>query len=256
MKNRWSADKHSIVEWEAVFPPVSNASDITKLLQFARELLAAGEREEVFQIVETSGPNAYHAKPGFTYADYLEQTLNETNTLPLFDLFCWVQPTHNGQLRTPGRVCYFDKKGKRVENEVENLGDLLVELRPKDVYLYGNAMQPIAPISLSGKRISADKSYSETEKEMGLDRPYVFISLHTDIWFPWVHGIMEAIFPARNKRGMYNNRKLALCHTPRLNRFIAAVRAATLELGGNWSYEVDVPAYAPMVTETGILLDV
>lgn len=59
-------------------------------------------------------------------------------------------------------------------------------------------------------------------------------------------------------RGMNDNRTLASCHTPRLNRFLSAARQLTLDLGGQWRRRAPEPGterYAPMVGESGIRLE-
>ena len=91
----------------------------------------------------------------------------------------------------------------------------------------------------------------------------VSIQLETDIWFPRVLGFLdreEESDPRRGPDDMYDNSALAARHTPRLNRFIASVREAALDLGAQWELEeFDEPGlhihYIPMCHETGIALD-
>ncbi|MCT2582886.1 hypothetical protein [Actinophytocola gossypii] len=56
----------------------------------------------------------------------------------------------------------------------------------------------------------------------------VSITPTTDLWWPW---FFADGFP-RGK--VVDNRALAHRHTPRLNRFLAIVRATTLRMGGSW----------------------
>jgi hypothetical protein len=55
----------------------------------------------------------------------------------------------------------------------------------------------------------------------------------------------------------YDNRKLAFCHTPRLNKFLGGVRESSQALGGTWSLsEAKGMArhYSTMVHESGLVL--
>jgi hypothetical protein len=255
-KNLWVANRNSFVKWLITFPPPSDAANTERLFQFAREFLAATEREDLFRIVETRPPYVFHAADGLNYADYMQQTAAQTGEIAFFNLggpYVGAVPKY-GQLQTPGRVCYFDAKGNLSDREIENLGFLLKQLRPKDANLNDLWMAPIAPITITGTGAAVPVQASQYRT---WDRPYLFISLYTDIWFPWVWGAMEDI-QAKSVQRLHDNRELAFCHTPRLNRFLASAHEITLELGGNW--EVDWPEipkfYAEMVTENGILLDV
>jgi hypothetical protein len=62
----------------------------------------------------------------------------------------------------------------------------------------------------------------------------VAFAIHADIWFPWIVGWLEE---GERFEPCIDNRPLARVHAPRLGRFLAAVKAATLAAGGAW--EVD-----------------
>jgi len=176
--------------------------------------------------------------------------------LPLFDLGSGVAPTSAGQLVTPARICYFDDDGVRVEAEVNDLGALLQRLRPGDVDEWSNFMAHVAPVTILSRSVVAPSSGGS-----GRQRPvWITLSLLTDLWFPWVLGTIEGEQPLNPlPRLLYDNRHLASCHTPRLNRFLTAVCRLAVDLGGEWSRrppEGSAQHYSQMVGEAEILLDV
>lgn len=78
---------------------------------------------------------------------------------------------------------------------------------------------------------------------------YVSITTHTDIWFPRVVGINDD----DDEHMWFDNLALARRHTPRLVRFLGAVRDAASALGGTWSHEaVTNINYTELVTDNGI----
>jgi hypothetical protein len=62
---------------------------------------------------------------------------------------------------------------------------------------------------------------------------------------------------ATDCNNMYDNQELALCHTPRLNRFLTRVYDLTQEIGAEWNFSLGDchKCYQPMLTEKGIQLD-
>ena len=88
------------------------------------------------------------------------------------------------------------------------------------------------------------------------------IGLPSDIWFPYVWGHLEDIDrilrhadgnPRRDAHfnevkqprwehvgQWYDNRELALQHTPRFNRFLQRVRQLGLDYGGTWAMDLSL----------------
>ena len=254
-RNHWIAlDEHPFAEWQAVFaPPVSHA-DVDRLLRFARGLLDAGEREGVYRIVETRPPLAFHARPGWTYADMLAQEYAAGRALSLFDLGLGAAPTRDGVLRTPARLCYFDSTGKAVSRDVDNAGELLARLRPDDIEAGDMFMAGISPVTVLSRTVTADELQSPAKR---LRAVQVRIALYTDIWFRRVLGMLDLLtLPATNGRSkLVDNAELAACHTPRLNAFVRSTRALALELGAEWRVspaEGMATNYVDQVTEFGL----
>lgn len=257
MVNRWvTRMSPPFAEWEMRLPAISDEAGVGTLLKFVTSFLEIGHREDVYRIMETRGPDAFRLDSGQTYTDYLRQATGRLGFIPLFTLGFGVAPTDAGLVRTPGRVCFYDSRGEMVEEEVENSGRLLASLRPQDVAEAGSrCMASMAPLTVMGEKVYTGNGHGPND---AAQRPIrVKVSLQTDIWFPRVLGILEDVFPAPNEEGMYDNRELALCHTPRLNRFLAGVQELVTEAGGEWELlapEGSAEHYAGMVSENGISL--
>lgn len=253
--NFWTARKDARVSWQAEFAPPASAGNLETLLRLTRAILATGERESIYRVLETCAPHTFRAAPGWDYADHLQQRFAETGVLPLFVEGSGVAPTAEGRLRTPGRICYFDA-GNVTEADVDDLGALLGRLHPekaRDGFLAGRFMARVAPVAVSGHPLRL----GQREFFGGLRPTLLRVDLHSDIWLPWVLGGLEER-PAPTVRGLWDNRRLAACHTPRFNRFLGNVREAVLAAGGAWSLlelEGSARQYAFMVTEHGIRLD-
>ena len=85
---------------------------------------------------------------------------------------------------------------------------------------------------------------------------YVSIRLYSDIWFPWIVGLIDETHDLAKR---FDNRALAQRHTPRLNRFLCAAREATLAAECPWSLNRDPDALRSdchfMVNDEGIDLE-
>jgi hypothetical protein len=110
-----------------------------------------------------------------------------------------------------------------VEAEVGDVGALMERLRP-DREERSAFFQPASPVTLLGEAPSVDSSL-EVRIQVRLD---------TDIWFPRVMGLIEDLPEDEDKPDWYDNAALAERHTPRLNAFLADLRASVQRLGGRW----------------------
>jgi len=88
-----------------------------------------------------------------------------------------------------------------------------------------------------------------------INQNHLQISLHTDIWFPWVVGFMTDK-PVQSKEEMYDNRQLAWRHTPRLNQCLTEIKELVVKAGGTWEVGTENvhEEYQHMVMDTGIEL--
>lgn len=206
MTNAWVVNDDPFVRWIADLSTVHDQPQ--RLLGWRRAVLEAGEEQAVYRVVEGE-PLAFAAGEA-------------------------------GRPRAVGRVAFFDREGIVTEAEVDDLGELLRNLRPEDVESGGFLMKHGPPVDL--------RMY---ERRVVLE---VAFALCSDIWLPWALGLLEDDYG----EGLYDNRPLAERHTPRLNAFLAAARAATEAAGGRWHLERDDtrPDVLAQVGAEGVRLDV
>lgn len=205
-KNKWRSYKHwNVDSWEAIFKD-SKMHDLSLILAFMTGVLEAGERERVLMIEEQEGEFAYHKSMGISYARHMNNVFEEHGEiLPLYSLY---PVTH---------LCYYDMDGNPTEEDVSDMGDLLAKVVPYeelDKYEWcGNS--PLA--------VNCD--YYPPSAKVNLDEEVFRLDVYTktDIWRPQTYLSDE-----------YDNLELAMCHTPRLNRFLAEFKRLTLEFGGEW----------------------
>jgi hypothetical protein len=226
-KNYWTTLKNSAAaSWFVTLPSIGSGG-VEKLLRFASGLLEAGEQENVYCIVQAGASEPYSEIHKYSYVEHLVEVMERTNILPLFSGEGRLIPTGNGQLQALSKVCYYDLSGSLVEAEIKDLGLLLKQLRPEKAEDSMGYMSHVAPITISG--------LTKIDVQNTRNNPvYISIKLETDIWFPWVVGFLEDCEPPLNLQDMFDNRELALQHTPRLNRFLSSVYDLVQELNGEW----------------------
>ncbi|GAA5134632.1 hypothetical protein [Pseudonocardia adelaidensis] len=141
-----------------------------------------------------------------------------------------------GALRTATRVAHVNGDGDVVECDVADMADLVAEVRSTAASVHTPALT-VTSLPRGGGGVSTTVSFA------------------TDIWLPWTSVAHE---PGMRWDELVDNSELATVHTPRLNAFLAAVREATEDVGGQWSLDEDLlfSLYAFEVDERGVLLDV
>jgi hypothetical protein len=258
-RNYWGTYRDDIAAWYGELPPPGKLG-VERAFEFARHILEAAEREQVLRTVFVPAQPVPQGEDVPTWLELMRAKFEQEGRLRLFPAWSpdeWL----GGGLRELARLAYF--KGDRiVEEDVDDVGALeksVVSARGGDP----EGIRFTRPLALSGG------SHNEPDQPLSPGRPptreiSISLSLYTDIWFPRVIGLdvgdhagrsRDWRHPARGGDGLMDNSALAARHTPRLNRFIEALRDAILELGGTWG-EPDVnTSYKSMVHRGGILLD-
>jgi hypothetical protein len=258
-RNYWATYRDSIATWYGQLPPPGKLG-MERVFEFARHILEAAEREQVMRLIFVPArPMAQNEKVP-TWLELMRARFEQEGDLSLFP-FGIPHETLGGHFRQPARLAYY--QGDRIiEQDVDDVGALeksVVTARGGDPY----GIRYTEPFVLGGG------SHNEPDQPLSPGRPptreiRMYLSLYTDIWFPRVVGLdvgddagrdPEARHPARGGDGLMDNSALAARHTPRLNRFIEALRDAILELGGTWGDPDVSPSDKPMVHRGGILLD-
>jgi hypothetical protein len=237
MLSHWQTFKDKCGSWEASFPP-EMWREPAPLFELVDLVCEVGKREGVYEILEVPARDewAYSAAatPTLTWGEHVRRMWRDHRSLMLFPAGGPVR-TDQGQLRTPARLCVFDEDGNVVERVVEDVGALFLATHPETDHA-----PHVCPIEIYGP--------FETDRAYPLD---LTVRLETDIWFPHVIGLD---FTTDDVEMVPN--AFAACHTPRFNRFLAALHAKVLELGGTWAINVEGTArnYAPWMLDDGIRL--
>jgi hypothetical protein len=252
MLNFWVSSKEILAGWRGKFSFEAGLSNLDQQLSFLVKVNEAAEQEHVRQALEPPIGHSEYLKDSdssrYTHAQYLQAYYFQTGEIS----YC--------SSISSTRLCYYDLEGKLVESDIKDAGKLLETLHPDKEWCRRNMsygvpvrliVQPERVSSSLSKVNISDAQSTDVEEERTVE---VSIFLYSDIWFPWVVGWLEE---RRTPDDKYDNRELAQCHTPRLNRFISTVRELILDYGGNWSIAYPDPFigfYASMLTEHGILL--
>lgn len=239
-KNYWISSKKDVYgQWCASFDDQNIGVD--RALPFLTSVLEAGERERVFRVKQTIQPFPYSELMNHSYGQHLKYLLEEEEEIMFFQHLSRAYPV--SALRggrslaptlTPASLCYYDVDGNINESEVTDMGELLEQLHGSEIDVFEDRgeIYPNPPIEISGEIPNSPRHE--------VDAFYLFITLKTDIWLPRVNGNLERSIQKRKGKpysyGGYDNLELAMCHTPRFNRFLAEVKQLTLDLGGRfWS---------------------
>jgi hypothetical protein len=245
MKNHWVCIRNEMpfAVWMASYK--GSIDRLPQALQFADEVIAVGKESSVYQLKDFVAPynscglKGYHADAFPTYSAYLQYASGLIGKMPFFDM-----GLNAVDLNAPGRICFYDTDDNLVERDVRDLGLLLEEL---GVDTADNAYaKRMPPVILFG--------YLDMVKDTSQLNWHLSIELWSDIWFPGVDGWRDEVDELDFYR--HDNRELALCHTPRLNAFVARVRELALQVGAKWEIET-IQIFGPLelITETGIKLD-
>lgn len=245
--------------WVAMYPTYfakwsieidcSKAADAKQLIEFAAKVIHLGAQEKVYRLLNVEGLSFANKEEDIYYIRHLNRSVKKNKQLPFFDLSTDAK-LYEGIYSTT-MIGYHESWEWIKENYVHDLGTLSRHINGTVEDQYA---AHVAPLTLKGSTLPL-----ENDQILG-DVARLDITLHTDIWFPWVVNFSHAqwfreVEPAAN--GLYDNRQLALRHTPRLNRFLEGVRRATDNIGGAWKLDqVSVhPQYRDQVSENGIHLE-
>ncbi len=234
MKNYWVSGRDIYGLWEAHFPNriSRDEENIMHFLGLVKQTLLFTEQ---FEILKISKLHPSGAQSIMEYLPFLQADILAGHGFLLSDMDTWPSVIST-------RLASYTLSGQIAEDAVSDVGELLRRLRPEmvgEVVYDRHYMVSQRAVSILG----GISDYHGTS---------LHISINTDIWFPWVVGNMEE---DREPDSWYDNRELAQRHTPRLNAFLAAFKAHTLTLGGQFEFDLEREEYAPMVDADGIRLD-
>ena len=220
MQNPWTIDLEARAEWAATLP-----EHTPEHAGWLRTALTQGENLGVYRVLNVSDIG-YHRSTDGGLVEFLHAH-PEADIGPLFFTY---------QHGATTLIAFHDAAGNVVEAP---LSDLAAALAP-----FRTPVRHRPPLEL-------------TAYDWGSDEPpevSVSVRTYSDIWLPWTAASHD---PDSTVPGFGDNRALARRHTPRLNAFLAALRQATVRLGGRWDLERDSLSHdvAFQVDDHGVLLD-
>lgn len=193
------------------------------MLEWVRRVIEAAERERVY-VVERFGHLGYdRADEGSLYPAVRRQ-YEQTRRLDWFELEGW----RFDRDKLTGTVCAYGLDGAVDEYDTSDLANILARECPADEIEH---LRHRLPLEIHGSLLDYRVIPAWLEEIPGLRTSCAFSS-YSDIWFPEVEG--HLVREGARLLPPLDNRELARRHTPRLNRFLAVARAATLQAGGTW----------------------
>lgn len=210
MSNHWGIYRDTLCKW-SLRVPFSKGSE-RDALQWVSDIASLGAELEIALFRDDQG----HVLTAERIHRKLEQTLLEQCAIDSFAF-------SRGFKRCSSRLCFFEH-GELVDRVVGDVAELLKEVEPSvadQAWLPANGCEAL---SVGGFLVKLDGSSNP-------QRIAVDVRTRCDIWLPWVPGHINPDFQRR-----HDNREIARCHTPRLNRFLGFLRTLADEHDGEWTY--------------------
>lgn len=221
MHNLWVSRKNAMATWRADFRLKKVGEEA--LLEWVRQVIEAGERELIY-VVERFQHLGYDRSLERSVYPAVRRHYEQTRRLDCFGLDGWRCDLD----KLTATVCAYGADGSVAEHDTSDLAEILTGECPADKI---DDLRHRMPLEIHGTTLDFRAIPTWLKSMDGLHTSCAFSS-YSDIWFPEVQGhlVRERAYdlPA------LDNRELALRHTPRLNRFLAVARAATLQAGGQW----------------------
>ncbi len=240
MCNLWVQTEGPYVTWIADLGTTVR-QDPARLSSFVEAVIAAGEQTGAMRILQARSLQYFREEHG-ELIPFLRQRWSAQGGPELFG--------DMDGLEVDSSVAWFDDSGRLFECPTSRLERILEMDEPNDWILDG-FKEPWPPIRIFGATAEDIREAQAGDWDIPIR---LQISLHSDIWFPWVHALCH---PLHTRGRQFDNRVLAERHTPRLNAFLEAVGAAAEAAGGTFGLDPDQCGVAPhTVTDRGIVLDV
>jgi hypothetical protein len=252
-KNEWWISDYEYVCWWINIPFPNSMDDILRLLKLYRDIEQLCYECRIYMIDEIKG--VFKKTSNFHYTDWIEQQLNQRQVLDFLGAGSYVGVSGNPEdfptQTILTELCFYNEHGELQKKQISNIRKILQETVSnegledweidKDIFDPNIRTLDISAINISGDSISMNDVLNNNRKKINIS-----ISCETNIWFPWI---------LDNSGNPYDNRELAYCHTPHLNKFLSGVRNLVLDYDGTFEVECQDSFYNKQVCETGIILN-
>jgi hypothetical protein len=232
MRNLWIQTESPFATWVADFSAASGSPEALRAI--VDHVLQSGTKHRVFDVLEA--PDI-----GLKAGESLPDALARLGGQGIVDLFAF---TTFATVRA--RLARYGTDGRIIEEDTTDLGAILRDLEPVPGSIPKGFTRRFPPVCITGQRWPPS-AVPRAPLE-------VSVSLHSDIWFPFVFG---SAHPWADLRRMFDNRVLADRNTHRLNGFLREFRHAVVDVGGTWRVDQDGTGAdaARWLDASGILLD-
>jgi len=240
-RNHWATTTSALATWRMHLPAAGDDAAVERIVDLVAALLHAGRESEMFDVERT----------GLRIDDLCAAWrggLRETGELPVLQ----TPPSFERLLRGSTLLAHYDAAGTMQETWTTQAGSLLRDLVGKD----GDFTKRDAPAVRFGRSFRVAKGEPAT-----LD-----VELHTDAMFPVVADLVAPNGLVKPPPAV-DNRELAARNAPRMNRLLAAARAAAEAAGARWElvdrdgknksygYHAIRKHYARFLTESAVLAE-
>jgi hypothetical protein len=216
-RNYWTPERDPMLLWGAWVPLRGDAP--AALVEWTKRIVVLAGELGIAEFRPDEDAEWWSREQVFAHID---RRLAEDGVVDAFEFA-------HAFKRTRSTLAYYDRAGI-VERPVEDVGALLDRLRGPVSDWHRFAVDPAAPLAVSGHAIDYRPGATGMSAHE-LPTTSVEFKLHSDIWLPWVRGPLD---PERDE--LYDNRELAARHSTRLNRFLDEVRRMTVDQGGTWHF--------------------
>jgi hypothetical protein len=227
-QNKWKASsRFNYARWRAVFPS-KQMIDKTEFWAFLEGVVILATKYEVLQFLEVGEKepaNKYYfnVNSGESFIDFASRILEQENIL-IFD----------SPRKGLSKLCFYNKDNEIISQKVLSPERIQARVNGTRSHYNTSAIQFYTSLGFATRR-----NY-DTFIENGVKYApsSLLLFTKTNIWFPKVLALKDPDDP-NYELAWYDNSALALCHTPRFNKFVQGVKQLTIQYGGVWIAEKD-----------------
>jgi hypothetical protein len=148
VKNYWGCLGDPVAKWDADLSALWSRPEA--MLEWVRQVTVVGEQLQVMRVLESPTLRYRRDRDG-SPLPLLEELFHRSRAVDLFYFTCASVPV-NGvfpRSRVSGRMAYFDERGNVQEEDVEQLGQLLLRCRPDVIQTVTANVRPTFPVGCS-----------------------------------------------------------------------------------------------------------
>ena len=238
VSNLWVQWDYPFATWRVDLRDVASR-DPGEIAEFVTTVIEAGETTEAMRILKIPSCG-YDRESDGDILPYLRKQWEEQGGPDVL--------SNMGGAVVESLVAWYDNTGHHRETPVRHL-ELILEMDEP----YENALEgfrePWPPVEITGP----DWDCIKRAHEGGQHLVELEITLHSDIWFPWINGMAH---PLADHRRKFDNRGLGVRNAVRFNRFLDGVGKAAEAVGSRLYLDRDCCRVRPeYVTDRSIVVN-